>query len=84
MRNARLIAGAVILSLVLGAMQMLTLAPALAQSAMPEDLFAFSAGARFVAKPDDADYADMAYTPYALIDETAFTDTRAEAGKPAS
>lgn len=52
-------------------------------AAPPEDLFAFSAGARFVQKPADADYADMAYTPYALIDETAFTDTRAEGGKPA-
>lgn len=50
----------------------------------PEDLFAFSAGARFVQKPADADYADMAYTPYALIDETAYSDTRAEGGKPAT
>lgn len=48
-----------------------------------EDLFAFSAGARFVEKPADADYADMAYTPYALIDETPATETRAEGGKPA-
>lgn len=56
--------------------------PAQGQSAV-EDLFAFSAGAFFVGKPDDVSYSDMAYTPYALIDETAFTDTRAEAGKPA-
>ncbi|MCO5090897.1 OmpA family protein [Bosea sp. (in: a-proteobacteria)] len=50
----------------------------------PEDLFAFSAGARFVQKPADADYADMAYTPYALIDETPSSETRAEGGKPAT
>jgi outer membrane protein OmpA-like peptidoglycan-associated protein len=49
-----------------------------------EDLFAFSAGARFVQKPADASYSDMAYTPYALIDETDYTDTRAEGGKPAT
>lgn len=55
-----------------------------APAAIPaEDLFTFSAGARFVQKPADADYADMAYTPYALIDETPHSDTRAEAGKPA-
>ncbi|TDR93152.1 OmpA family protein [Enterovirga rhinocerotis] len=50
----------------------------------PEDLFAFSAGARFVQKPADADYADMAYTPYALIDETPSSETRADGGKPAT
>lgn len=54
-----------------------------AAPAPAEDLFAFSAGARFVNKPADADYADMAYTPYALIDETPATETRADGGKPA-
>lgn len=84
MRKAILIAGAVILPLLAGAISGLTVVPAVAQSLPAEDLFAFSAGARFVQKPDDADYADMAYTPYALIDETAFTDTRAEGGKSAA
>lgn len=79
-----LIVRTVVFSLLLGAISALTVVPASAQSSLPEDLFAFSAGARFVEKPADADYADMAYTPYALIDETASTDTRAEGSKVAT
>lgn len=79
-------------SLSVSLMSALSVLPAFGQTAdgggmgeaPPEDLFAFSAGARFVQKPADADYADMAYTPYALIDETPSTETRAEGGKPAS
>ncbi|GGF44722.1 hypothetical protein GCM10011321_39090 [Youhaiella tibetensis] len=82
MGNANPFAAAAILSLLIWAQGPMA-TPAVAQTPAPEDLFAFSAGARFVAKPDDADYADMAYSPYALIDETAFTDTRAEGGKAA-
>ena len=84
MHNATWTARAMVYSMLLGVLQMLNMAPALAQSPLPEDVFAFSAGTRFVVKPADADYADMAYSPYALIDETASTDTRAEGGKPAT
>jgi len=38
------------------------------------DLFAFASGARWVAKPDDVSYSDMAYTPYSLLDEATSTD----------
>ena len=38
------------------------------------DLFAFASGARWVSGPADADYADMAYSPYNLLDEVTTTD----------
>jgi outer membrane protein OmpA-like peptidoglycan-associated protein len=60
-------------------------APAAATAAAPqEDLFAFAAGAQFVAKPDDNEYADASYGPYNLIDESDSTDWRAQGGKPAT
>lgn len=52
-------------------------------AAPPEDLFAFAAGAQFVAKPDDNEYADANYGPYNLLDESDTTDWMAAAGKPA-
>ncbi|HWK36081.1 OmpA family protein [Sphingomonas sp.] len=47
------------------------------------DLFAFGAGALFVEKPDDNDYKDYLYGPYALTDESNATDWRSIADKPA-
>lgn len=59
--------------------------PGAAPVAAPQDdLFAFAAGAQFVAKPDDNEYADASYGPYNLIDESDSTDWRAQGGKPAT
>ncbi len=52
-------------------------------AAADNDLFAFAAGARFVAKPEAASYSDMAYGPYNLIDESTASDWTGEAAKPA-
>jgi outer membrane protein OmpA-like peptidoglycan-associated protein len=52
-------------------------------AAAQEDLFAFAAGAQFVAKPADNDYADGNYGPYNLIDESDSTDWSAKGGQPA-
>jgi OOP family OmpA-OmpF porin len=57
---------------------------AAAAIAPQDDLFAFAAGAQFVAKPDDNEYADASYGPYNLIDESDSTDWRAQGGKPAT
>lgn len=55
-----------------------------ATAAPPEpDLFAFAAGARFVQKPDDVGYSDLAYGPMNLIDESSQNDWTSAAGAPA-
>ena len=55
-----------------------------AAAAPPEpDLFAFAAGARFVQKPDDVDYSDLAYSPLNLIDESLDNDWASTASTPA-
>jgi hypothetical protein len=52
-------------------------------AAAKEDLFAFAAGAQFVAKPDDNQYEDANYGPHNLIDESDYTDWSAQSGKSA-
>lgn len=52
-------------------------------TAAKDDLFAFAAGAQFVAKPEDNIYEDANAGPYNLIDESEWTDWSVQADKPA-
>lgn len=54
---------------------------AAAATAADNDLFAFAAGARFVAIPDGDSLADLNYGPINLIDESLYSDWTGEAAR---